>query len=69
MGDYVIAGDTKNHNGCLVYVCGTFERATEVLNRMLNDPTDQDKIVMQNHTNLRIEKVPKEDCWWHGNCD
>ena len=69
MGDYVIIGDTKSYDGCLVCVCGTFERATEVLNRMLTNPTDNDKRLMDGHHNLRITEVPEEDCWWHGNCD
>ena len=69
MGDYVIAGDTERYNDCLVCVCGTFERATEVLNRMLNNPTENDKRLIQGHHNLRIEEVPEKNCWWHGNCD
>ena len=68
-GDYVIVGDTERHEGCLVCVCFTFENATKVLNRMLNNPNDNDKRLMQGHSNLRIEEVPEKDCWWHGNCD
>ena len=69
MGDYVIVGDTKDYDGCLVCVCFTLENATKVLDRMLNNPTDDDKKSMQGHHNLRIKEVPKEDCWWRGNCD
>lgn len=68
-GDYVIVGDTKQYKGCLVYVCGTLENATKVLNRMLNNPTKDDKELMVEHTNFRIEFVEEQDCWWHGNCD
>ena len=69
MGDYVIVGDTKNYKGCLVCVCFTAENAEKVLHRMLTNPNEDDKRRMKDHTNLRIERVPKEDCWWHGNCD
>lgn len=69
MSDYVIVGDTKNYDECLVCVCGTFARATEVLTRMLNNPTDNDKKTMQGHSNLRIAEVPEKDCWWRDNCD
>lgn len=65
-GSYVIAGDTKSHKDCLVYVVGSdYKRAEEVLNRMLNNPTDDDKGVMTEHTNLRIEFVESKDCWWN----
>ena len=70
MNDYVIAVDTKKYKGCLVYVCGpSFERAQEILHRMLNNPNDNDKAVMKDLYNFRIEEVPAEDCWWHSNCD
>jgi len=70
MGDYVIVGDTAQYSGCLVYVCGTsLECANQVLLRMLNNPTDNDKMLMRTHSNLRIERVEEKDCWWHGNCD
>lgn len=68
-GDYVIVGDTEKYEGCLVYVCGTFENATKVLNQMLNNPNENDKKIMATHTNLRIAFVEDECCWWHGNCD
>lgn len=70
MNDYIIIGDTKNYKNCLVYVCGTdLEYAEEVLNGMLNNPTEQDKKIIETHSNLRIAAVPVQDCWWRGNCD
>lgn len=69
MSDYVIAGDTKDYKDCLVCVCGTLDHANEVLDRMLNNPTDSDKRLMNGHHNLRVTEVPEKDCWWHGNCD
>jgi hypothetical protein len=69
MGDYIIIGDTKKYEGCLVYVCGTLDSANNCLQRMLNNPTEYDKRLMRDHSNLRIKKVQEEDCWWHGNCD
>lgn len=69
MGDYIIIGDTKNYKDCLVYVCGTYDHAEEVLNRMLTNPNNNDKALMQDHYNFRIEEVSEKDCWWHGKCD
>lgn len=69
MSDYVIAGDTKDHKGCLIYVYSTPEAAEAGLHRILTNPTDTDKRAIQGHFNLRIEEVLDEYCWWHGNCD
>lgn len=69
MGDYVIVGDTKDFKDCLVCICGTHENAENILNRMLNNPTENDKRLMSGHTNFRIEFIKEEDCWWYGNCD
>lgn len=69
-GDYVIKGDTEEFENCLVCIAGkTYEGAEEVLNRMLNNPTENDKRLMFGHANFRIEFVEEKDCWWHGNCD
>lgn len=65
--EYIIVGDTKEYTGCLVYVIGStsFEEAEQELNRMLNNPTENDKKLMEGHTNLRIKEVDKKDCWWN----
>lgn len=69
-GDYVIVGDTERFEGCLVRIAGSkYERAEEILNRMLNNPTEDDERLMVGHTNFKIEFVEEKDCWWHGNCD
>ena len=68
--EYVIAGDTEEYRDCLVCVVGaSFDVAKYVLNRMLNNPTEHDQLITKGHTNLRIEKVHKDDCWWNYNCD
>lgn len=70
MNEYIIVGDTKKYKNCLVCLCGcSFERAQEVLNRMLNDPTEDDKRIIDGHTNLRIKEVEKKHCWWNDGCD
>lgn len=69
MSDFVIVGDTDKYEGCLVYVCGTYDNTNKILHRMLNNPTENDKKIMNGYRNLRIEEVPEEDCWWCGNCD
>ena len=70
MSDYVIVGDTKNYDGCLVCVCGnSYRLAQQTLHRMLNSPTENDKKLMQGHSNLRVEEVPAKECWWQNGCD
>ena len=68
-GEYVIIGDTKSYEGCLICVAGSYENAQKVLHRMLNNPDENDKMLMAGHCNLRIEEVPPEDCWWWKNCE
>lgn len=62
---YIIVGDTETSKGCLVMTCGASkERAEEVLNKLLSDPEEQDKRMIEGHTNLRVEEVDSSDCWW-----
>lgn len=59
--EYIIAGDTEKYKGCLIYCCGNSkETAEKRLNIILNDNKYTDK-----YTNIRIETVPKEECWWN----
>lgn len=69
MGDYIIIGDTKDYKDCLIYVCGPYDNAEKVLHRMLTEPDENDKRLMQDHTNLRIKFEPEQDCWWKYGCD
>lgn len=63
--DYIIIGDTERFDGCLVCIAGKAKQsAEETLNRMLNNPTENDKRLMERHKNLRIEEIPEEKCWW-----
>ena len=63
--DYIIVGDTERFDGCLICVAGkTKEGAEELLNRMLTNPTENDKRLMNGHRNLRVEEVPENECWW-----
>ena len=63
--DYIIVGDTERFDDCLICVAGkTKESAEETLNRMLTNPTENDKRLMDGHRNLRIKEVPAEECWW-----
>jgi hypothetical protein len=63
--EYIIIGDTKDYSECLVCVCGSKEYAEEVLQRMLNNPNENDKALIEGHTNLRIKAVEEKDCWWN----
>lgn len=68
--EYNIVGDTKDYKGCLVLTCGkSEERANEVLRRLLTNPTESDKVVLKGYTNLRVEKVDGDKCWWNEGCD
>ena len=68
--EYIIIGDTKEFNDCLICCCGENKsRAEETLNRMISNPTDNDKRLIAGHNNLRIAEVPKEKCWWNGYLD
>ena len=70
MNEYIIIGDTAKYKDCLVYVCGTSRPwAEQVLHKMLTEPTEHDKKILQTHSNLRVEEVPEKDCWWNGNLD
>lgn len=66
MTEYVIVGDTEKYDGCLVSTAGTsLEKAKAVLNRMLNNPDDNDRKLMRGHTNLRIKATKRENNWWN----
>lgn len=66
MNEYIIVGDTENYKDCLIAVCGADkEHAETVLERMKENPTDNDKLITKGHTNLRIEEITPEYCWWN----
>lgn len=68
-GDYVIIGDTDKYKDCLVCVVGKELYAYETLNRMMRNPTEEDKKLMKEYKNLRVSFVEEERCWWNWNCD
>jgi hypothetical protein len=64
--EFVIIGDTAKYKDCLVGLAGTDRAcAEEVLDRMVNNPTENDKAISKGHYNLRIKEVASKDCWWH----
>lgn len=64
MADFEICG--KIHN-CLVYGWMTSEeKAKEVLNRILNNPTELDLMNIHGATNLHIETDTETPWWWEG---
>ncbi len=70
MPEYVIVHDVKGtdkYNGCLLYVCGSSrENAERVLDRLLNNPDNQDlRNIEKGYINFRIEEVADKDCWWN----
>lgn len=66
MKDYYIVGDTKDFGTCLIYTCGkNREHAEKVLDRMLNNPSEQDKEELMAHTNIRIKEEDSDKCWWN----
>lgn len=67
MIEYIIIGDTDDHEGFLVAICRGMnkESAEKVLNRMLTHPTKNDLHLMGNMKNFRLEAVAEEDQWWN----
>ena len=64
--EYIIVGDTDNYKDCLIYTCGVNkETAEKCLQRMLNNPDEQDSKILKTHSNIRIKSVKREDCWWN----
>ena len=65
MSRFVIVGDTEQYKGCLVMSCGSSkEKAEETLQRLLSDPDERDKLMIEGHSNLRVEEVEQKNCWW-----
>ena len=70
MSEYIIVGDKERYKDFLVCTCGvSLDRAKEILDRMINNPTENDKAITNGHTNLRIKEVPEESCWWNNSLD
>lgn len=64
--EYIIVGDTKEYNDCLIYVVmGGRKHAEEVLNKMLNHPDEHDKKQLEKYTNIRIKEIESKDAWWN----
>lgn len=60
---YIIVGDTKEYKGCLVYLIGGDKSLAErTLQRMLNNPTEGDRKLLETHTNLRVTE--EAHGWW-----
>ena len=70
MNEYVIIGDTEKYEDCLVFLCGTsYKHAENMLERLTNNPTEDDKKLIAEFTNLRIKEVEETNCWWNYGCD
>lgn len=62
---YIIVGDTEQYKGCLVMSCGSYkENAERTLERLLSDPDEHDKIMIEGYSNLRVQEAEQKDCWW-----
>lgn len=62
--EYIIVGaiDGKEY---LVYTCFTKENAEKSLSRILNNPNNNDKrLINKGYTDFRIDAVEKKNCWW-----
>ena len=71
--EYIIVGDSvkyPEHTECLIYTCGRDkEWAEKVLDRMLTNPNDNDKLELENHRNIKVKEVNSKDCWWNYGTD
>ena len=60
---YTIVGDTASHKGCLIYViAGDKALADRTLKRITESPTDEDKYITRNMSNIRIAQT--DGGWW-----
>ena len=41
------------------------ERANEILKQMVENPTENDKALIGEGKNLRVEKIDRRNCWWN----
>ena len=68
MSNYIIAGIPKMNpqfGHCLMYSCGTKERAEEVLQKVLTNDTERQYINdRKKYDNIKIAEIPDKDCWW-----
>jgi len=63
---WIIVGDTDKYEGCLVYtIMGGRDLAEKVLDRIKNNPDDEDRRMMQTHHNFRIEETKPSEEWWN----
>lgn len=65
---FIVVGDTSEFKDCLVSTFNgkwTEEEARKVLERMINAPTENDKLLTKGHTNLRLKKTEPKDEWWN----
>ena len=68
--EYIIVGDTKQYDSCLIYVCGkSKEGAEKAVRRMLTNPDKHDIQAMKGHTNIRVKEVEDKTCWWNDYLD
>lgn len=66
MKEYIIIGDTPDYDGCLVYTCGgDRDVAEDYLDRILNNPTENDLKATQGMTNLRVVEASETEQWWN----
>lgn len=68
--EYIIVGKTEDYGYCLVCLAGrSEEKAKERLKQMLENPDGNDKKLMGDMTDFKIEEVQSKDCWWNYGCD
>ena len=64
--EFIIVGDSPKYEECLIALAGyTEERANAILERMVNDPNDNDIALIKDCKNLRIKQVKSADQWWN----
>lgn len=63
---WIIIGDTSEYKDCLVCVCHLNKtEAEKVLDRMINNPTQNDLACIGKCTNLRLKNTKPEEEWWN----
>lgn len=64
--DDLISSDDEDTNYLICVIGHTSkEKADNILNQMLTEPTDNDTKLMNGMHDFYIEAVPEKDCWWN----
>lgn len=65
---YIIVADYPETGECMVCPLAngiSRYRANKILKQMIENPTENDKDLIEEGKNLRLKKIDTRDCWWN----